>query len=224
MLSRLMFHKGKPTLSSLKELMCSGHFNRSNPTLSGLNLTDPEYNGLLHFAAWIGNVDAAHLMLTKGVDVNERQKDIARSLLAPDKGPTPAFTATAARRRPVLELFLSFGADPDLPCTYFPGDHLLTPLHQAVLLRDTQSAQLLLKYKANLNQEYASGKSPLWLACNTRDWPMIALLLNEGALTDQSSTAIEMITSDPDLNILYRQWLSNNPSRTTPESPRRLMA
>lgn len=77
-----------------------------------------------------------------------------------------------------------------------------TPLHAAALLGFQEGAELLLRQKAQINATNGSGETPLVIAVQQRNIPMIRLLLTNGAdpkIADRiaGKNAIDYASEDP---------------------------
>jgi ankyrin repeat protein len=95
---------------------------------------------------------------------------------------SPLCTAIKFKKQKVTQLLLEKGLDPN-----FQPNYCRTPLFQALVLRDLEIIQLLLKYKANPNavDEY-SQEASLYFAMRMKcSLPIIALLLKHKANPNQ---------------------------------------
>ncbi len=77
-----------------------------------------------------------------------------------------------------------------------------TPLHAAALLGFQEGAELLLRQKAQINATNGSGETPLVIAVQQRNIPMVRLLLTNGAdpkIADRiaGKNAIDYASEDP---------------------------
>jgi ankyrin repeat protein len=91
-------------------------------------------------------------------------------------GTTPLFHACDAQKLAIVELLLSFGADPD-----HADDDGETPLHVAAFTGNAELVKLLLAAKAGVAAVTAEGKTALMNAGQSGSQPTVELLLKAGA-------------------------------------------
>jgi serine/threonine-protein phosphatase 6 regulatory ankyrin repeat subunit A len=82
----------------------------------------------------------------------------------------------------LVELFLSYGAEPDIP-----DDHGDTPLLAATQNKSEKAVDLLLRKKANPNAENNRGYTPLRWAALSGNTALVARLLDGGAEPNRAS-------------------------------------
>jgi ankyrin repeat protein len=151
----------------------------------------PEYNRLiphggetaLMFAARVGDLASARLLLAAGANVNDADAwDVSAMVLAAHSG----FTA-------LVEFLLDQGADANATG---PG---FTALHEAIMRRDERMVDALLAHGANPNTPLQTwtperrssadfnfapslvGATPFWLAAHFREPAIMRLLVKRGA-------------------------------------------
>jgi ankyrin repeat protein len=140
------------------------------------------YSPLL-FAARVGDLASARLLLAAGVDVNDT---------APS-GTSAVVVATHSGHPDLLALLLDNGADVNASAAGY------TALHAAVLRGDEESVKVLLAHKADLNarllkptpvrrrsidfamSEKWLGATPFWLAAKFSEITIMRLLVSSGA-------------------------------------------
>jgi uncharacterized protein len=151
----------------------------------------PEYNReipfgsdtALLFAARVGDLASAKLLVAAGADVND----------ADAWGVTATVLAAHSDYREVVEFLLEKGADPNLAAAGF------TALHNAIMHRDEQMVSALLARGANPNTPLRTwtptrrssrdfhftpamvGATPLWIAARLNEPGIIRLLVKRGA-------------------------------------------
>ena len=125
----------------------------------------------LHLAARQNSYDVAQLLINRGADVNETDKDKDG-----ESGWTPLHYAAKKNAAEVAQLLLRRGADGN--ATSKSG---LTPLHTAVRYKAREVTQLLIGHGANVNAKNDNGNTPLYIAA-WNDAPDVAkLLIDHGA-------------------------------------------
>ena len=146
-----------------------------------------------------GHVDAARLLLDKGVDINRADKYGATPLLAAcskghvdavrllldegaevdrstEGGQTPLFIACYNGHVDAARLVLDKGAEVDRA-----NEGGVTPLWIACSEGHVNAARLLLKRGAEVDRAIMDGMTPLWIACQEGYVDVARLLLEEGA-------------------------------------------
>ncbi|MHC4715724.1 MAG: ankyrin repeat domain-containing protein, partial [Planctomycetota bacterium] len=108
----------------------------------------------------------------------DARPDLVRASIprGPCKGDTALHKAVANDRRPVVELLLRRGADPNAA-----NARGQTPLHEAIRSDSRETVELLLAHKADLTAEDAQGFTPLHMAVMMYKPEMAALLIDHGA-------------------------------------------
>lgn len=134
---------------------------------AGISASAPLASGSLplYRAAHAGSIAALTVLLDRGAPVNAQAAN----------GCTAVFAAARHGRLPVLQLLLQRGADPDLLCDGNP------PLMAAISWGQDAEALALLAGGADPNVYHKSGKSPLILAAETGNVPVVRALLERGA-------------------------------------------
>ncbi len=108
-----------------------------------MNAQDTSGRTALHYAAKGGRYEAMELLLQSGANPNIRSKS----------GGTPLALTAGFRHYDAMEMLLKYGADPNIP--YYDGD---TPLMVAAEQGfSPENIELLLKYKADANQQNENG-------------------------------------------------------------------
>lgn len=128
-----------------------------------------KYGGTsLHMAAHMNNADIATLLLAHGADCNALTKTGKNEF-------TPLMEAIKGKADDVMDILLKAGADPDARNTN--GG---TPLHLAVIEKNSSAVRILLAGGAKVNNE-ALGFTPLQIAreMNAPD-EIIQMLINAG--------------------------------------------
>jgi ankyrin repeat protein len=146
-------------------------------------LTNDGKKNPLHLALEAGRVDIAKELLTHGASVNTQDKkgnspfhsaivhtpEYAIELmkvpgihvnLANKRGEKPLHLAAERGNDSLVEALLQFGANPNV----FTRDDDKTPLHFALKKKQLNSARILLKHKAHVNEPDCEGFAPLHYA------------------------------------------------------------
>ncbi|MFB0553289.1 MAG: ankyrin repeat domain-containing protein [Phycisphaerae bacterium] len=119
----------------------------------------------LHDAARDGDIDQVQLLLSKGADVNEKNR----------MGWTPLHTAIQNRRQALIEPLIAKGAD--INATNNRGQ---TPLMAAVYIGQKDAVELLIAKGADINV-IGGGDNALSLAKKRRNQEIVDLLVKHGA-------------------------------------------
>ena len=141
--------------------------------------------------------DVAVLLISKGADINARDRDgwtalhwaqskaVAELLIAhgvdvntkDDDGHTPLHAASCFGQSDVVEVLLSHGAD--VKATDYMG---MTPLFGAALMGQTNVAELMIAKGADVNAKDNAGWTPLRWAEQRGHADMVALLKKHGGI------------------------------------------
>ena len=120
----------------------------------------------LHDAAASGDVQELKTLISHGVDVNIRERDVSASL----------HRAAQHGHMQLVEILLAEGADIDV------GDYMsATPLHYAVEKGYKEIAELLLANGADINAKGYNGDTPLHYAAENGRKEVTELLIARGA-------------------------------------------
>jgi pectate lyase len=132
------------------------------------NLTDsPEPPLTLHEAAAIGDLEQVKLLLSKGAEINLRERPMW----------TPLHRAVTNGQKDIIAFLLAKGADVDARNSW-PGG---TALHYAVEKGHKEIAVLLIENGADVNAQQMNGDTPLQFAARYNRKDTIKLLLEKGA-------------------------------------------
>jgi ankyrin repeat protein len=117
------------------------------------SVDDPGPDGYtaLHFAAYLGQLEVARLLLGRGADPNAVAMNGSRV--------TPLHSAVAARHRDIAGLLLALGGSPN--AVQHGG---VTPLHSAASNGDEAIVDMLLLRGADATRAGDNGKTPIDLA------------------------------------------------------------
>jgi ankyrin repeat protein len=161
-------------------------------------------------AATLGDVESVAHFLSKGVDINSRDRQqetalhravlnsqramVAFLLRQPgiDSNPlnknhvTPFFRACSQKSPAIAILLLENGADSSLP-----DKQKRTPLHCCALMGNLQIARLLIQKGACVNVLDHTGHTPLYWAAATGKRPLIRQLIRFGSKVDRRSSSFE---------------------------------
>jgi ankyrin repeat protein len=121
-------------------------------------------------------LDAVTHYIVCGADIDARDEAGGHTLLS---------RAVRDMQDTDIELFLSFKADPNIPC----GKEGRTTLHHAAANMDEKVARLLIEHGADCRLPDAQGIYPLHIAARRGDQAMVELLLRAGA---------DVLQQDPD--------------------------
>ncbi|MBS1787037.1 MAG: ankyrin repeat domain-containing protein [Acidobacteria bacterium] len=174
----------------------------ANPEL--INGTDAAGSTALHHAAGFGPAETLELLISKGADVNAKNRrgstplhwaihDEAKVRLLVAKGAdvnaqqvqnrTPLYlTAMLGNGLSTMRLLVSKGADPNIASV-----NGQTPLMMAAGRGNIADVQLLLKQGAKVNAKDGSGETALMFACRSGNAQTVQLLIEQGADVNASS-------------------------------------
>lgn len=116
---------------------------------SFINMQDGRGMTLLHEAVQCGNIDIVKYLIDRGADVNKKDK----------LGRTPLLCVTwyYTNASDIVKILLESGADPNTKDSKKEGN---TPLARACEMGNENSAKLLVKYGANVNEKNGLGYVP----------------------------------------------------------------
>ncbi|XP_025891116.1 ankyrin repeat and SOCS box protein 11 isoform X3 [Nothoprocta perdicaria] len=112
-----------------------------------------------------GHVACAKVLLENGAQVNAVTVD----------GLTPLFNACCRGSVACVNMLLEFGANPQL------GNHLASPLHEAVKRGHRECMEILLAHEVDIDQEDVQHGTPLYVACTYQRTDCVRKLLELGA-------------------------------------------
>jgi ankyrin repeat protein len=127
----------------------------------------------LYMAAASVHLEAVQVLLEYNADVNSQSR----------RGETPLhkvltrYSSSEGHVVDIVRQLLEHGADPNI----YKNDHS-TPLHEASSRGRLEVAQLLLSYRAKVDEKDKSGKTPFQLAASKGRNEMMKLLLEYGAV------------------------------------------
>ncbi|MHC4464183.1 MAG: ankyrin repeat domain-containing protein [Planctomycetota bacterium] len=140
----------------------------------------------LHDAAVSGDVQELKALISHGVDVNIRERDVS----------APLHRAAQHGHMQLVEILLAEGADIDV------GDSMsATPLHYAAEKGHKEIAELLIANGADVNARNSAGNTPLHYAARSRDvgQDIIELLIAKSAdvnaKDDDGQTPVDVAVS-----------------------------
>ncbi|XP_066837759.1 ankyrin repeat and SOCS box protein 11 isoform X3 [Anser cygnoides] len=148
------------SVESEMELIQSSLINGFN-----VNLVTTDRVSALHEACLGGHVACAKLLLENGAQVNAATID----------GITPLFNACCSGSVACVNMLLEFGAKPQL------GNHLASPIHEAVKRGHRECMEVLLAHKVDIDQEDLQHGTPLYVACTYQRTDCVKKLLELGA-------------------------------------------
>jgi ankyrin repeat protein len=128
---------------------------------------DSEGRTALYYAAMQGKRDLVEFLLSRGANVNAKDKDY---------GFTPLHHAVGGGHKDVVELLIAKGADVNAT-----DKHGWTPLDSSVYGGNTDIPELLIEAGANVNSRYGWGQTPLIWAAQEGHTPVVQLLIVKGA-------------------------------------------
>ncbi len=173
------------------------HLLESNPSL--LYTTNDFGEGLLHFAAWGGNVDLIDFLVSKGLNVDQktqgewtpllyavnfRKENAALALLNKGAktgiqnvwGQTPLLFASGAGMEAVVQKIIKTGANLNIK-----DDTGQAPLHRAAERGKVNIIDLLLKNGADIHIRDNGGETPLIKAAMSGGHNSFKFLIKKGA-------------------------------------------
>jgi ankyrin repeat protein len=137
------------------------------------NSKDIDGEGLLHYAAYGGDIGLIKRLLDQGIDINIRSNGNV----------VPLHYAALAARRDAAEYMLEQGADPNIA-----DDDGEAPLHEAIIgdWRDTTGAsfeivKMLIDHGADINHQTNNGLPPMFWTIYNENIEMMKYLLEHGA-------------------------------------------
>jgi len=128
---------------------------------------DSEGRTALYYAAIQGKRDVVEFLLSRGANVNAKDKDVAFM---------PLHHAVGGGHKDVVELLIAKGADVNAKDKYG-----WTPLDSSVYGGNTDIPELLIEAGANVNSRYGWGQTPLIWAAQEGHRPVVQLLIVKGA-------------------------------------------
>ncbi len=183
--------------TSLTEACCQGSFDIAKYLIDkGIKIrqykNERELSSDLYYAVCGKNYEIVKMLLNSGVDLESTIK-----------GDNLLIAAVNRKQPKIVELFLQKGASPDF-CTCYK-----TPLHIAVSNKDIQTANILLKYNANVNARLKGSArfvnddvvlTPLDIAVLNQDIDMQKLLTAFGGTVSSKEEKIQTLTECNDSN------------------------
>lgn len=127
----------------------------------------------LHVAAWVGNDDAARLLIRLGANIESKDKELV----------TPLHFAAWRGSMSVLKSLLDCGAN-----VYSRASNYTTPTMCAVLGGQKEALILLENYGVDITQTVRSDHNLLELALRSSSAPMLAYLLQKGCQSTKNTT------------------------------------
>jgi ankyrin repeat protein len=128
----------------------------------------------LHVASYNGNLDAAHLLIAHGVDVNPNPTNEHKR--------APLCLAYDGGHLDVMRLLVEHGADVDV---YYDSTGLLS--HEVSWRGRADLVHLLLQHNADVNARNGSNMTPLHYASSNGQATVVQLLLEHGAVVNAQS-------------------------------------
>ena len=136
----------------------------------------------LHYAAYVGSLEAARFLIKQGADVNDRK----------DSTDAPVYTAAQYGHPKIVALFLEHGADPNAQTK----DHGQSPLIAAASNRRPGIIKILLKHPdIEVNAVDQKGRSPFYFAGARGRVDILKLLIEAGADINNRSASGETALS-----------------------------
>lgn len=146
------------------DLSTVGRLLKNNPSL--LYMTNEHGEGLLHFAAWGGDVELIEMLINRGLNIDQKT----------DGGWTPLLYAVNFRKEKAALMLLDKGAKPGIRNVW--GQ---TPLLFASGAGMEAVVRRILKTGVDLNVKDATGQAPLHRAASRGKVNIVDLLLKNGA-------------------------------------------
>jgi ankyrin repeat protein len=134
----------------------------------GSEISDMCISSLLEIACTKGDVAVAHILLSRGVDVNARNEN--------DMTVLQEVCSNPVNHKAIVELLISSGAGVNVVSACG-----LSPLHALCKAGDATLVELLVSKGADINRRTAFGLSPLYVACGYGHGAVVELLLAAGA-------------------------------------------
>lgn len=139
-----------------------------------VNLKDEYGSAPLHYSAYFGRADVTELLISKGADINIKDRDSR----------TPLFqVSTIGRIKPPVKnlmevalLLVKNGADVNAT-----DIHGWTPLFEASFYGQKEIAEILIKNGARVNAKSKQGKTPIFFAEKNQHKETADLLRKNGA-------------------------------------------
>ncbi len=162
---------GKDLNAFLKDLKLTSRLMNLESCIEqvkSLHATQPKLlNEKLSTYAKNGNIEMLRLFLTLGADSNFRGSD----------GEPPLYHAIRNQRTKVVELLLKNGGEKLINHPFKERERRLTPIHLALLYKDSDIAKLLLKHELNLHLKTSEGNNALHLAAYNGLYDIVLLIL-----------------------------------------------
>lgn len=130
----------------------------------------------LFLAASSGHISAINELLKHEADPNLVRRD----------GVSPLLAAVDQSLLAVAEILLKGGANPNIA-----NSEGVSPLISAIDAQNVEMVRLLLEYSPNIDQTTSAGLSPLVLAAASGNFPIAQMLINNGAMINDPSLALQ---------------------------------